>query len=432
MGQDWIYIIGNPDLKEGLMRIGLSSRPPEENTSDLVSESGFTPAYGLLFKARVTNGSKADREIHRRLKKYLYNADREYFRAPLDEAVAAVSDVVYAYSSKTGAPPPEEEPIPVRSGGRKTVLSSAEKTAVSSRTARIDRAEAGEPDPITVSSIRGQDIDRPPEPSVAPAPTRETRGPVGPKTSPAPADSWRDGPMLPPLIAPPPRPGTLIHGPTEYVDLGKPDVPPTIRARRPARNRIVNQTHILVLGLVVLGLGLVALGIWSAPGIYSLLGGRNEIPRPVAPTGEPPPPTEPAPTRKLEGRVTDVLAGDLIVVTQPDKRLEVRLFGIDCPEMDQDYGLVARQKTFSLAYWDVVTVAYQPTEEEGVISGEVFLSDGTSLNRKLVQGGFAWWDREALPDDRELDRLEARAKAEKRTLWAGEDPIPPWIWRSVR
>lgn len=49
--------------------------------------------------------------------------------------------------------------------------------------------------------------------------------------------------------------------------------------------------------------------------------------------------------------------------------------------------------------------------------------------RELVRAGLAWWYRHYAPRDRELERLEAQARAARRGLWADKDPVPPWEWR---
>ena len=60
---------------------------------------------------------------------------------------------------------------------------------------------------------------------------------------------------------------------------------------------------------------------------------------------------------------------------------------------------------------------------------EVILPDGRSLSRELVCQGMAWWYREYAPGDRELERLEAKARSARLGLWSQPNPIPPWEWR---
>ncbi len=68
----------------------------------------------------------------------------------------------------------------------------------------------------------------------------------------------------------------------------------------------------------------------------------------------------------------------------------------------------------------------------GQTVGEVILPDGRVLNHELVRAGLAWWYRRYAPDDAALERLEQKARAAKRGLWADAEPVPPWAWRRRR
>jgi endonuclease YncB( thermonuclease family) len=61
--------------------------------------------------------------------------------------------------------------------------------------------------------------------------------------------------------------------------------------------------------------------------------------------------------------------------------------------------------------------------------GDVLLPDGTSVNHALVKDGWCWWYRKYAPGDTVLEGLEAKAREEKKGLWADPQPVPPWEWR---
>lgn len=69
------------------------------------------------------------------------------------------------------------------------------------------------------------------------------------------------------------------------------------------------------------------------------------------------------------------------------------------------------------------------TDRYGRTIADVILPDGRSLNHQMVREGMAWWYRAVVPGDRELERLEAEARAAKRGLWSQPHPVPPWDWR---
>jgi micrococcal nuclease len=85
--------------------------------------------------------------------------------------------------------------------------------------------------------------------------------------------------------------------------------------------------------------------------------------------------------------------------------------------------------TGDLAFGKDVKVLVRDVDRYGRTVGEVILPDGRSLNRELVKAGLAWWYRHYAAHDRELERLEADARAARRGLWTDPHPIPPWEWR---
>ncbi len=132
------------------------------------------------------------------------------------------------------------------------------------------------------------------------------------------------------------------------------------------------------------------------------------------------------------GRVVGVTDGDTIKVMHNGKAEKIRLYGIDCPEKGQAYGMKAKQFTSGMVFGQDVTVKKHGRDRYGRTIGEVILYDGRSLNHELVAAGLAWWYRHYAPHDGKLERLEAEARTAKRGLWADPNPVPPWQWRRAR
>jgi endonuclease YncB( thermonuclease family) len=137
-----------------------------------------------------------------------------------------------------------------------------------------------------------------------------------------------------------------------------------------------------------------------------------------------------APAADFAAKVVGVTDGDTItVLTSAKRQVKVRLHGVDAPEAGQDFGDRAKRATADLVFGKDVTIRERDRDRFGRVVAEVILPDGTSLNRELVRGGMAWWSKRYAPGDRELERLQAEAKAAKRGLWSQSDPTPPWVWR---
>ncbi len=136
------------------------------------------------------------------------------------------------------------------------------------------------------------------------------------------------------------------------------------------------------------------------------------------------------------GKVVGIQDGDTITILRNGRQARVRLDGVDCPELGQAFGSKARERVSELAFGRVVVVRETPVSDGrdrfGRFVGQVILPDGRNLNQLLVREGLAWWYRRYAPRDAVLARLEERAREAGLGLWAGEEPEPPWLWRSQR
>jgi len=131
-----------------------------------------------------------------------------------------------------------------------------------------------------------------------------------------------------------------------------------------------------------------------------------------------------------EGKVVRVRDGDSIVVMRGGVGIEVRLDGIDCPELAQEYGRKAKSFTADFVFGKTVHLVGKGKDRYGRELAEVQLPDGRSLNRELVAAGYAWWYRK-YSTDRSLEALEQTARRERRGLWGAPNPVPPWEFRAA-
>ncbi|NLS97593.1 MAG: hypothetical protein GXX96_36095 [Planctomycetaceae bacterium] len=129
--------------------------------------------------------------------------------------------------------------------------------------------------------------------------------------------------------------------------------------------------------------------------------------------------------------VVRVKDGDTIVVLQGTTQTDIRLEGIDCPELHQAFSQRAKQATSGLTQGKAVTVLPTGTDKYERTLANVTLPDGRNLNQELIRQGWAWWFRKYSKDEG-LAKLEAEARAAKRGLWADLNPTPPWDWRAAQ
>ena len=128
------------------------------------------------------------------------------------------------------------------------------------------------------------------------------------------------------------------------------------------------------------------------------------------------------------GPVTRVLDGDTIEVSRNHHNVRIRLNGIDTPEKGQAYGHKATEFVVLQAFGKEVTVQTFGLDKYGRTIGDVYLPDGTILNKGLVTAGLAWWYCK-YSADQTLAQLEIEAREGKLGLWQDPKPVPPWVFR---
>ena len=135
-----------------------------------------------------------------------------------------------------------------------------------------------------------------------------------------------------------------------------------------------------------------------------------------------------SPSSDLVGRVVKVADGDTITVLDSSKNQhKIRLQGIDAPEKSQAYGDAAGRYLSGLVAGQEVRVAWNKRDKYGRILGTVY-ANGEEVNLAMLRAGFAWHYKK-FDSTPAYAQAESEARAAKRGLWAGLDPIPPEQFR---
>lgn len=109
------------------------------------------------------------------------------------------------------------------------------------------------------------------------------------------------------------------------------------------------------------------------------------------------------------------------------RAVKIRIEGIDCPELGQDFGTVARRFTSTLVFGKVVSVKEYARDQYERIVARVY-TDGQDLSLELVKAGLAWYYKRNT-SNAALSAAEIAARKLKIGLWSMPDPIPPWVYR---
>jgi endonuclease YncB( thermonuclease family) len=134
--------------------------------------------------------------------------------------------------------------------------------------------------------------------------------------------------------------------------------------------------------------------------------------------------------RRFSGRVVAVHDGDTISVLVGRRAVKVRLEGIDCPELAQPYGRVAKTFTSDRVFGKAVEVEQTTVDRYGRSVGRVFVN-GEDLSAAILAAGLAWHYTQ-YSADRNLDAAEQSARVARRGLWSQSNPVPPWVYRRPR
>jgi endonuclease YncB( thermonuclease family) len=124
----------------------------------------------------------------------------------------------------------------------------------------------------------------------------------------------------------------------------------------------------------------------------------------------------------LYGVCAGVQDGSTLTVRVAGTDHTVKLFGIQAPEINQDYGLEAKQQAEALALARRVKVL-----DKGQGAGVVIVESRADLGSELLRAGCAWAEPGCGLSD--LAKLEAEARAVKAGLWAAPLQVSPWDFR---
>ena len=149
---------------------------------------------------------------------------------------------------------------------------------------------------------------------------------------------------------------------------------------------------------------------------------------------------EARPGRPFPVRVVSVQDGDSLIVDfrqgRERERFRVRLYAIDAPEGDQQYGQEARDYLRRLVWnrSDLMLEAMD-TDRYGRLVGVVYyraMDRRRSINRLMVEQGLARWYSRYGGHGLGLERAEQDARRRRRGLWSNSDGLSPWEHRSER
>ena len=141
--------------------------------------------------------------------------------------------------------------------------------------------------------------------------------------------------------------------------------------------------------------------------------------------------TEAANANTFTAKVIGIMDGDTIEVLHEGSPLRVRLYGIDTPEHNQDFGTRAKQFTSEKVFGKMVEVVAMDEDRYERTVAKIYV-DGKYLNLMIVEAGLGWWYQRYAPNDEDLAKAERDARSARIGLWSHPTPTAPWEFRRHR
>lgn len=128
--------------------------------------------------------------------------------------------------------------------------------------------------------------------------------------------------------------------------------------------------------------------------------------------------------------VLKVIDGDSFLALLKGEQVEIRFWGIDCPEWNQPFAHNAKKITRQMLEGNDVQIWVKDRDRYGRLVAMVFLNN-TNVNEELVRSGSAWvysrYCNEQLCN--RWNEYQHQAAKAKRGLWSQPNVVPPWQWR---
>jgi micrococcal nuclease len=132
---------------------------------------------------------------------------------------------------------------------------------------------------------------------------------------------------------------------------------------------------------------------------------------------------------ELNGKVTSVIDGNTfeMIAEEDNESYKILLYGIDSPELGQEFGEKAKKFLEKMILDKKVNVKIQGKDRWGNRLG-ILVFDGDKDPRiELLEAGLAWTaERDPVA---ELETIREKAQEKGKGLWKEQDPTPPWTYR---
>lgn len=95
-GDSWVYVLTNRTMPN-LVKIGYTDKTPDKRAEQVSRGTGVPVKFNVEFAFKCFNAHALEIELHRYLKNYRVNNDREFFQISVNEAKEAILELGQRY-----------------------------------------------------------------------------------------------------------------------------------------------------------------------------------------------------------------------------------------------------------------------------------------------------------------------------------------------
>lgn len=131
--------------------------------------------------------------------------------------------------------------------------------------------------------------------------------------------------------------------------------------------------------------------------------------------------------RRRTARVMGVIDGDTFVTLEGRRQDTIRLFGIDAPEIGQEYGQQAAEELRQKISGRDVVLIPKGKDKYGRTVARVFCG-GEDISLWMLRKGLAWY-MEDYCKNKDYRKAYLKARADGKGLWTSRNPVNPKYFR---
>lgn len=131
---------------------------------------------------------------------------------------------------------------------------------------------------------------------------------------------------------------------------------------------------------------------------------------------------------EITGKVLNVVDGNTLeVMTDENETIRFVLSGVDCPELEQEFGQEAKNYLEKLIKGKRAIFLIEGKDRFGNRVGSLQITKGKDPRLELLERGLAWTLER--PTNTAFEIIKDEAKNRGKGLWKQENPTPPWVFR---